>query len=182
MTKLVMDCKATGGPADLTDSKCRIHAMDALGREVNVSAVVLAHYREHQYAGAALRLLQEGVRIRSEFRQQATRDPFATYFADRKDMEEDAKKRQQTACSTCKFHPSTVFAPLVPLLEEGPALLLPRFAECAESLSGASMPAACAPCLDESRDEVDYDADLLAGMRSHVLYDAFRIVETREGA
>lgn len=178
VTKVVFDCKKTDGPADLKARQCRVHAFDVLADEVNVDVLVLAHHRETQYAGPAMDLFTRLGKMAADLRQFSLRDPFKAHFEGNPDVTADAKKEQVKLCQACPWNPTVYFRDLsVAVRESEPTKLYGDFVSQGERLLTATKPAVCTPCLTASREEMDYMATALSGLRVFVLYEGFRIVE-----
>lgn len=178
VTKVIVHCKETGGPASLMERVCRARVLEILSQEVNVDAVVLSHFRETQYDRPAMELLQRLERVTSGFRHLALRNPFNTYFESRADLPAREKKDQEKECEVCPWNPMTFFDALAKsVTEREPSELYERFREDGARLLGATKPEVCNPCLAASRGEMEYMALQLMELRSFVLFEAFRVVE-----
>jgi len=177
VSKVIVHCKETGGPASLKERVCRARVLEILSQEVNVDSVVLSHFRETQYARPAMELLHRLERVTAGFRHLALRNPFKTYFEARADMPPRDKKDQEKECATCPWNPMTFFDALSKSVNEGePSELYERFRADSARLLGATKPNVCNPCLAASRGEMEYMSNELMELQSFVLFEAFRVV------
>jgi hypothetical protein len=181
MTKMVFDCREEPGPAQLTNRSCRIRVLEALGREFAVDAVVLSDFVETQYADESLDLLLQLNQLSQDLKRLGLRDPYARYFASEEEYSASKLAKQKDTCENCRHSPPRLFPAMDASLKGNVVKTYANFEKAAEALKNAQRPTACNPCLEATATDFDYLFRRMEVLRGHILYNAFRIIESPEG-